>query len=72
MLDPKEAYKKILEEHLHDLILKPMNVYSLAWLDSRYHILELLGFKKIEMDTIEKVEKIMEKYNKEIERWKQK
>ena len=72
MLDPKEAYKKILEEHLHDLKFKPMNVYSLAWFDSRYNTLKILGFKRNEIDTVEKVEKIIEKYDEEIESWRQK
>ncbi len=75
MIDPKEAYKKILEEHIKDLEtiqLDFVDTYRFGWLASRYHILEILGFKKNEIDTIEKVEKIIEKYNEEIESWRQK
>ena len=73
MIDPKEAYKKILEEHIKDLKvgLGIVDTYHFGWIDSRYHILEILGFKRNEVDTVEKVEKIIEKYNEEIECWRQ-
>ena len=74
MIDPKEAYKKILEEHLTDLKIGTgiVDSYHFGWIDSRYNILEILGFKRDEIDTVEKVEKIIKKYNEEIESWKQK
>lgn len=75
MIDPKEAYRKILEEHLHDLQTNKnifhLNSYDSGRLDSRYHILELLGFRKDEIDTSEKVIKIIEKYKIEEESWRQ-
>ena len=71
MVNPKEAYKKILEEHMRDLKLEFVSPQRFAWLGSRYHILEILGFKKNEVDTVEKVKKIIKKYNEEIEARKQ-
>jgi len=76
MIDTKSAYKKILEEHLHDLHMNEvtfhLNPYGSGWLDSRYHVLELLGFKKSKVNTPKKVIAIIEKYNEEIESWRQK
>lgn len=76
MIDPKLAYKKILEEHLHDLqmgeITFHLNLYGSGWLDSRYHVLKLLGFEKKEVDASKKVIAIIEKYNEDIESWRDK
>lgn len=73
MIDPKEVYRKILEEHLYEICRTSRhNVYADGWFDSRLHILELMGFKKEEINTPVKVIKIIEKYNEEIKAWEQK
>lgn len=75
MLDSKEAYKKILEEHIKDLKMSQTvlnrDPFRFGWLSSRYNILEILGFKRNEINIVEKVEKIIKKYNEEIESWRQ-
>ena len=63
MRDSKEAYKKILEEQVEDLKAKPMHPYSLAQVECRYNTLITLGFKRNEINTIKKIEKLIKKYN---------
>ena len=74
MVDLKVALMIIFFELRNDLLNKNIyqtNTYEEGWKDSRLHILQILGFKKEDIDTPVKVYAAIAKYEEEIESWKE-